>query len=172
MEEDHGNTIEPSSKRKYAANSTLFDPPSPRREGCYVDTALPRFTLSKTASPSIVTCAGIHCSTLRVIAPYGPISGSIEIGAGVIVLALLVWMISICIDYRYNICLLTSHRIIEIKRSHLLIREKRTETEYDNIREVRVHIANLFERLFRIGTVDIDAEYFARHPFRPCRSPL
>ena len=90
------------------------------------------------------------------IAPYGPISGSIAIGAGVIFLALLVWMISICIDYRYNICLLTSHRIIEIKRSPLLIREKRTETEYDNVRDVKVHVANLFERLFRIGTVDIE----------------
>ena len=87
---------------------------------------------------------------------YGPISESISIGAGVIVLALLVWMVSICIDYWYNICVLTSHRIIDIKRSHLLIREKRTETEYDNIREVRVDIANLFERLFRIGTVDIE----------------
>ena len=80
----------------------------------------------------------------------------IEIGAGVIVLVLLVWMVSICIYYRPYICLLTSHRIIEIKRSHLLIWETRTETEYDNIREVRVHIDDLFGRLFRIGTVDIE----------------
>ena len=87
---------------------------------------------------------------------YGPISESISIGAGVIVLALLVWMVSICIDYWYNIWLLTSHRIIEIERSHLLIQEKRTETEYDNIREIRVGITTLFERLFRIGTVDIE----------------
>ena len=87
---------------------------------------------------------------------YGPISESRAIGAGVIVLVLLVWMVSICIYYWYNIWLLTSHRIIEIKRSHLLIREKRTETEYDNIREIRVDITTLFGRLFRIGTVDIE----------------
>src|SRR6266581_4830491 len=91
-----------------------------------------------------------------VVATYGPISWPIAIGAGVgagvIVLVLLVWMVSIYIYYRYNICLLTSHRIIQIKRSLLLIREKRIETEYDNIREVRVN----FVRLFRIGTVDIE----------------
>ena len=86
------------------------------------------------------------------VALHGLISESIAIGAGVIVLVLLVWMVSIYIYYRYNICLLTSHRIIQIKRSLLLIREKRIETEYDNIREVRVN----FVRLFRIGTVDIE----------------
>src|SRR6266568_6939186 len=64
MEEDHGNTIEPSSKRKCAANSS-FDPPSPRREGRYVDTALPCFTYWKTAPPSIASCAGTRCSDLR-----------------------------------------------------------------------------------------------------------
>ena len=86
------------------------------------------------------------------VAFHMPISESIAIGAGVIVLVLLVWMVSIYIYYRCNICLLTSHRIIEIKRSLLLIWEKRIETEYDNVREVRVN----FVRLFRIGTVDIE----------------
>ena len=80
--------------------------------------------------------------------------GPIEIVAGVIVLVLLVWMILIRFDYRHHICVLTSHRIIDIERR--LIREKRIETEYDNIREVRVDIDSLFERLFRIGTVHIE----------------
>ena len=104
----------------------------------------------------LVLVVALYGSISGSIAPYGPISESIAIGAGVIFLALLVWMISICIDYWYNICVLTSHRIIEIKRGPLLIREKRTETEYDNVREVRVDIATLFGRLFRIGTVDIE----------------
>ncbi len=92
-----------------------------------------------------------------IVAFHSPISESIATAAGVIVLALLVWMILIYINYRYNnICLLTSRRIIDIKRSRLLIRETRKETEYDNIHEVKAHYDTLFEHLFRIGKVDIE----------------
>ncbi len=89
-----------------------------------------------------------------VVVAYVPNSGSIAIVAGVIILVLLAWMISIRINYRHDICFLTNHRIIDIKRS--LFRETRIETEYDNIREVRVDIATPFERLSRIGTVYIE----------------
>ena len=104
----------------------------------------------------ILRGAGLFLVLIFAVALYRPDLWWIEIAAVVMVLALLVSILARFINYRYNICLLTSRRIIDIKRSHLLIQETRIETEYDNIREVRVHIATPFERLFRIGTVYIE----------------
>jgi hypothetical protein len=103
----------------------------------------------------ILRGAALFLVLILAVAFYRLDLGGIEFIAVVMILALLVSILERFIKYRYNICILTDRRVINIKRSRLLIREKRTETEYDNIREVNVIVANLFERLFDIGTVDI-----------------
>jgi membrane protein YdbS with pleckstrin-like domain len=107
-------------------------------------------------SGQVLRGVGLFLVLLFAVAFYRPDLWWIEIIAAVMVLALLVMMLARFIHYRYNICILTNRRIINIERSRLLIQEKRTETEYDNIREVNVNVTTLFERLFRIGTVYIE----------------
>ncbi len=100
--------------------------------------------------------AGACLMLIVAVALYWPEVWVIGIIAVVMIFALVGMLIRL-LNYKYNICILTNRRIINIERSHLLIEEKRTETEYDNIREVNVHIPyNLFRRLFHIGEVHIE----------------
>jgi membrane protein YdbS with pleckstrin-like domain len=76
-------------------------------------------------------------------------------GMGLIVVGILISMLLVYMNYTDDVYILTNRRIIDIQRYFFFFFEKHEETEYKNIRDVKVQ-ESLLQRLLDVGNVYVE----------------
>lgn len=96
----------------------------------------------------------IYGSSLRFIPPA--IMAFWWLIMSVAILALLIAIFFIYVNYVDDVYILTNQRIIEIERQFLFLYEERIETEYKNLRDIKVQMPTFFHHLLDLGDVYIE----------------
>jgi membrane protein YdbS with pleckstrin-like domain len=100
-------------------------------------------------APITLFAPGVGVIPLALWQLWWPIMGFIIVG-------LLIALFLIYSDHADDVFILTNRRIIEIERSFGFFFETRLETEYKNIRDIRVKIPSVITRFLDVGHVYVE----------------
>ena len=115
--------------------------------------------IKQLALPILALLIILPLAVYMPMAKVSLVSAHIPLWYGVITVLIIALLLSIGIiytNYVDDVYILTNKRIIDIQRRYIFFYEMRVEIDYKNIRDIRVKVPNIIQRLLDIGDVSVE----------------